>query len=329
MGVLDDILSKAKKDKKRIIYSESNEPRILKASRKAMDDGVIEQAILVGEKNSIEKACKDNDVSLKGYEIIEPQNDSDFNKLAQELYHLRKHKGMTEDEAVNLSKTSLIYANLLLRSGRGDGIVTGSVTTTGDVVKAAVTIVKPREGVKAVSSCFIMETPNCHYGNVYIFADAGVIPNPDPEQLSDIAIASYGLYNKLIGGDAVIAFLSFSTKGSAEHEHVDKVKKAYEIFKSKYPEIPADGELQGDAAIVPDVGKRKAPESKFAGKANILIFPDLDAANICYKLVERMGGAKALGPILQGLSKPVNDLSRGCSVSDIYGVTAITSLLAD
>lgn len=245
---------------------------------------------------------------------------------------LRKAKGMTAEEARQLltAEDNLYYAGMMVRNGDAAGQVAGAASTTGNVLKAAFQTVGPASGIKTVSSFFLMITQNPSFGEngIILFADCAVNPNPDPQALAEIAVATAANCKAFLDVDARVGMLSFSTKGSASHADVDKVTKAVEIAKGIKPDIQIDGELQADAALLPKVGEKKAPGSLVAGKANVLIFPDLDAGNIAYKLVERVAGAEAVGPIIQGLAKPVNDLSRGCSVEDIVNVTAITAVQA-
>ncbi|RKY77359.1 phosphate acetyltransferase, partial [candidate division KSB1 bacterium] len=242
-------------------------------------------------------------------------------------YKIRKHKGVSEQEAYDTVKDPLYFGAMMLRMGEADASLAGAVNSTGDVMRAAIRCVGLAENVTAVSSSFLMIVPG--RDQIISFADCAVIPDPDPEQLASIAIASAKTHKSLTGVDPVVAMLSFSTYGSANHPMVDKVKEATELVREKAPDILVDGEMQADAAIIEAIGKRKAPESKVAGKANVLVFPDLNAGNIGYKLVQRLAGAEAVGPVIQGLAKPANDLSRGCSIDDIVNVAAICCLLAD
>lgn len=241
---------------------------------------------------------------------------------------MRKHKGMTPEKAAQTVRNPLYYGNMMLMQGKADGLLAGTDNTTGNVLRAALQTVKTKPGIKTVSGAFVMLLPNQTYGDngVFIFGDCAVNPNPDSQQLADITISCAETKRNLIGGEANVAMLSFSTKGSAKHENVDKVTEALALVKEKQPALSVDGELQLDAAIEPSVAAKKAPDSTVAGHANVLVFPDLQAGNIGYKLVQRFAGATAIGPILQGMAKPVNDLSRGCSVQDVVDMIAITAL---
>jgi phosphate acetyltransferase len=265
---------------------------------------------------------------MGGVNIVDHINDKRFEPFADEFVEIRKAKGMTKDQAVEAMKNPLFFGAMLVRKGEVDGMVAGSINTTGDVIRSGLQVVGLAEGVGIVSGCFIMVTTANKYMDekIVIFADSAVVPNPDAEQLADIAIVSAKTYKSLIGVEPKVAMLSFSTKGSADHPLLDKVLKATEIAKEKAPDLPLDGELQGDAALVPEIAKKKAPGSPVVGDANVLVFPDLNAGNIAYKLVQRLGGADAFGPVVQGFSKPINDLSRGCSAEDIVIMGAVTAL---
>jgi phosphate acetyltransferase len=265
-------------------------------------------------------------------ELLDPATSPKLEQYVADLVELRKSKGMTPDEARKLltAPDYLYYAGMMVRNGDAGGEVAGATGTTGNVLKAAFQTVGPAKGIKTVSSFFLMITPNPNFGEngIVLFADCAVNPNPDAQALAEIAVATAGNCKAFLDVEARVALLSFSTKGSASHADVEKVVKALEIARQLKPDLQIDGELQADAALIPKVGDKKAPGSKVAGKANVIIFPTLDAGNIGYKLVERVAGAEALGPIIQGLAKPVNDLSRGCSVDDIVNVTAITAVQA-
>ena len=324
-NLLDQIRQKAKKLQKTIVLAEGEEPRVITAAAKAQKDGIA-KIVLLGDKKVIAKKCPDADLS--GIKIINI-NDVDTEPYAQLLYELRKEKGLDIDSARKLAKNPLYFGVLMVKRGEADGMVAGSINATGDVLRPALQIIKTAPGIKTVSSCFIMVLDNnSKYGEngVMVFGDCAVNPNPNSQQLADIAMASADTAAAIAGISPKVALLSYSTKGSAKGELVDKVTEALAIVKSARPELNIDGELQADAALVATVGELKAPGSSVAGKANVLIFPDLQAGNIGYKLVQRLAGAEAIGPICQGFNKPVNDLSRGCSSDDVVNVVAMTAL---
>ncbi len=323
--LLSDIREKAKKLKKTIILAEGEEPRIITAAAKVQHEGIA-NIVLLGDPVIIKQKCPD--AKLDGVKVIDIKN-VDLEPYAQLLYELRKAKGMDIDSARKLAANPLYLGVLMVKRGEADGMVAGSINATGDVLRPALQIIKTAPGIKTVSSCFIMVLDkNSKYGEngVMVFGDCAVNPNPDANQLADIAVASANSAVAIAGIDPKIALLSFSTKGSAKGELVDKVTAALDIVKASHPELHIDGELQADAALVPTVADLKAPGSTVAGKANVLIFPDLQAGNIGYKLVQRLAGAEAIGPICQGFNKPVNDLSRGCSSEDVVNVVAMTAL---
>ena len=327
MNFIEELKEKARQQKKRIVLPESMEERTLRAADTILEEG-FEEIILLGDNDKI-KAEADH-LKLKNIHkasIINPSNHPNKEKYRDLLYDLRKSKGLTLEDADKLVLDPLYLSVLMIKSGDADGEVAGADNPTGDVLRPAFQIVKTLPGISVVSGAFIMVLKDKEYGEdgIIIFADAAVHPDPDANQLADIAIASAMTAKTIVGIDPRVAMLSFSTKGSAKHPFVDKVVEATKIAKEKRPDLNIDGELQVDAAIVPTIGSKKAPGSKIAGVANVLVFPDLQSGNIGYKLVQRLAGAEAIGPILQGMAAPINDLSRGCSVSDIVNLVAITA----
>lgn len=325
--LLQSVRQKAKKLQKTIVLAEGEEPRIITAAAKIVAENIA-KLVLIGNPDVI--AQKAPGADLTGIKIVDP-NAIDVKPYAELLYELRKAKGMDPDTAAKLAHDPLYLGVLMVKRGEADGMVAGSVNATGDVLRPALQIIKTAAGIKTVSSCFIMALDqNSKYGErgIMVFGDCAVNPNPDAQQLADIAIASADSAAAIAGISPKVALLSFSTKGSAKGELVDKVTTALGIVKAARPDIAIDGELQADAALVPVVADLKAPGSTVAGKANVLIFPDLQAGNIGYKLVQRLAGAEAIGPICQGFNRPVNDLSRGCSSEDVVNVVAMTALQA-
>lgn len=327
MSVVEQIKAKAKAKGRRVVLPEGTEPRVILATKKIIEQGIC-KVTLLGDEKKIEQLAKENSVSLTGVEVINPPNGKHFADYVKELVEIRKGK-MTEDEARKVMATSLYYGAMLVRHDLADASVAGSVNTTGDVLRAAIHCVGLKPGITTVSSSFIMTVPKFRNveNKVFMFGDCAVVPNPTAEQLASIAVSTAETMRNLVGEEPRVAMLSFSTKGSAKHADVDKVLAALEILKRDYPTLKVDGEFQLDAAIIPEVAKSKAPGSTIGGEANCLIFPDLDAGNIGYKLTQRLAGATATGPIIQGLDKPANDLSRGCSVDDIVDVSAIATLM--
>ena len=329
MSVLDSIKEKAKADVKHILLPEGSEERTVQAAR-IITDEKIAKVTLLGDEEEIKKVAEKFNVCLCGIGIINPLTDPDFEHYANGFYELRKAKGMTPEKARETIKNTLFYACMMIKEGKADGMVSGAINTTGNTLRPGLQIIKMAKGINTISSCFIMEIPNKEYGDngLMLFGDCAININPNPDELASIAIATANTAKTLLGMDPKVAMLSFSTKGSAKHENVDKVTAALAKVKELAPDLDVDGELQADAAMVPKVAALKAPGSKVAGHANVLIFPDLQAGNIGYKLVQRLAGAEAVGPVSQGFAKPINDLSRGCSIADIVSVVAITAVQA-
>lgn len=322
---IDTLIDRAKADKKTIVLPEGNDERILEAAQEALAQGIA-NIIILGDADEI--AAKGYD--LEGATIIDPATSDKQEEFAELLYELRKAKGMTPEEAKELVKDPIHFAVLMVKSGLCDGLVGGACHATIKILSPSLKIIKTAPGEPMVSSFFIMDVPGSEFGEngLFLFADCALEIQPTSEKLAHIANQTDKSFKRLIGDDPRIALLSHSSHGSAVNDDSTKVVKAVEYIRENYPDIVADGELQLDAAIVPELGASKAPNSPVAGKANVLIFPDLDAANIGYKLVQRLGGAKAYGPVLQGLAAPVNDLSRGCTAEDVVGVIAITCVQA-
>jgi phosphate acetyltransferase len=327
MTLLENFKAKAKANPKRIVLPEGEEPRTVKAAVQIVNEELA-HVVLVGNQEKIRAVAKEQGVDISRVPSIDPITSPKFEEYAQEYYEIRKSKGVTIEQARKFMTDTVFYGTMMVHKGEMDGLVSGALHTTGDTIRPALQIIKTKPMINIVSSSFVMIVPDCEYGDkgMFIFADCAVMPNPTDSELSQIAIASAETAKVLCGMEPRVAMLSFSTYGSAQHELVDKVKRATALAKQMAPELKIDGEMQADAAIIPRVGKSKAPNSPIAGQANVLIFPDLQSANIAYKLVERLAKAQAVGPVLQGIAKPINDLSRGCSVDDIVHLVAITSL---
>lgn len=329
MSLMDQIRAKAKADKKHILLPEGTEDRTVQAAALIAQQGIAEVTLL-GNPEQINAVAARYGVDLTGVNILDHLASEDLPRYTEMFYELRKEKGVTPEKAAATMKSSLFYAAMMIKDHKADGMVAGAVCTTGDTLRPGLQIIKMAPGINVVSSCFIMEVPNKAYGSdgVLVFADCAVNINPTAQQLAAIAISTADSAKSLCGIDPRIAMLSFSTKGSAKHEFVDKVTEATALVHELKPELNVDGELQADAALVEKVGQLKSPGSPVAGKANVLVFPDIQAGNIGYKLVQRLAGAEAIGPICQGFRYPINDLSRGCSVEDIVSVVAITAVQA-
>lgn len=327
MNFLEQISERAKSNIQTIVLPEANDIRTIKAAALVQEKGIA-NIVLVGNEAKIKELAAGLDISKA--KIVDPETSEHFEEYANALYEMRKAKGMTPEKAKETMKNELYWGVMMVKLGHADGMVSGACHSTADTVRPALQILKTKPGIKMSSGFFVMIVPNCEYGQegAFIYADCGVVENPDAEGLADIAVESANSFKQLIGAEPKVAMLSYSTYGSAKSELTDKVVAATKIAKEKAPNLVLDGELQADAALVPSVGKSKAPGSPVAGQANVLIFPDLNCGNIAYKLTQRLAKAEAYGPILQGLAKPVNDLSRGCSAEDIVGVVAITAVQA-
>jgi len=326
MELIQKFYEKAQKKGTTIVLPEALDERVVQAA-KDITEKSIAKVILLGNVGKIEESASKFNFDTKTVTVIDPEKSEKLKEYAEEYYELRKHKGMTVEKAEETLKDPLYFGSMLVRKNVAQGLVAGSASPTANVMRATLQIIKTAPGIKSVSSFFIMVIPDCQYGEegVFLFADCAVIPDPTPEQLTDMAISSAKAGKLLLDWEPKVAMLSFSTCGSAKHELVDKVKEALKLIKERDPGLNVDGEMQADAALVPSVGNKKAPESPVAGKANILIFPDLNAANIGYKLTQRLAKADAIGPILQGLAKPCSDLSRGCTYKEIVDTVAIVA----
>ncbi len=326
MNFIETMKTKAKKYQKKIVLPETMDERVLKAAEIAIKENLAD-IILIGKKDTI---IKDREL-LQEATIIDPETSSLTDLYIEKLVELRKEKGMTKEEARKLLlEDYMYYACMLVFDHKADGVVSGACHSSANTLRPALQIIKTAPNTKLVSAFFLMIVPNCEYGEngVFVFADCGLVQNPTTEQLADIAESSAKSFEQLVGSTPYVALLSHSTKGSAHHADVDKVIEATRLAQEHYPQYKIDGELQLDAAIIPEIASSKAPNSEIAGKANVLIFPDLDSGNIGYKLVQRLAKAEAYGPLTQGINAPINDLSRGCSVEDIVGVIAITAVQA-
>ncbi len=328
MSFIDTIKERAKKDKKTIVLPETMDRRVMEATEKILNENIAD-IILIGTVEEISRSSQGFDISRAT--IINPYTSNLTEELINELVELRKSKGLTYDDAKKLLlEDYMYYACMLVKTKRADGVVSGACHSTANTLRPALQIIKTKPGTLLVSAFFLMVVPDCNYGEngTFIFADSGLEQNPTSERLAAIAASSAETFKLLVEKEPKVAMLSHSTMGSASHADVDKVVEAVKIAKANYPQYKIDGELQLDAAIVPEVAASKAPNSEIAGQANVLVFPDLDAGNIGYKLVQRLAKAEAYGPVCQGIAAPVNDLSRGCSADDIVGVVAITAVQA-
>ena len=329
MTFIENIKEKAKKDIKTIILPEAEDIRVLRATEQIIKEGFA-KVILIGDTTQIKEDANKNNLNISDIEIINPKTSAKFEEYANSLYELRKAKGMTLEQAKELLLEPIYFGMMMVKNNDADGLVSGACHSTANTLRPALQILKTAPGTKLVSAFFVMVVPNCEYGEngVFVFGDSGLVENPSAEELAEIAKSSSKSFETLVGKPSKVAMLSYSTYGSARSELTEKVINATKLLKEQMPNLVCDGELQLDAAIIPEVASSKAPNSPVAGKANTLIFPDLNAGNIGYKLVQRLAKAEAYGPLCQGVAKPVNDLSRGCSAKDVAGVVAITAVQA-
>ena len=329
MSFIDQIKQRAKKEIKTIVLPEATDVRILEAAQIVKNEGYA-KVILVGQEEQVRQIAKEKGIDIGNTQIIDPEKSDKINEYANTLYELRKNKGMTEEQAKQLVLDPVYYGMIMVKLGEADGLVSGAAHSTSDTLRPALQILRTAPGTKLVSAFFIMVVPNCEHGanGTFVFGDCGLNEEPNAEALSEIAISSSKSFEQLVGEEAKVAMLSYSTYGSAHSASTEKVIEATKLVKEKVPNLLVDGEMQLDAAIIPEVAESKAKGSPVGGKANVLVFPDLGAGNIGYKLVQRLAKAEAYGPLCQGIAKPVNDLSRGCSSQDVAGVIAITAVQA-
>ena len=329
MTFIDEVKQRAKENIKTIILTESEDVRVLEAAEKVKKEEYA-NIILIGNEADANKLAKENNIDIEGITIIDPEKSEKFEEYTNAFYELRKAKGMTIEKARETLKDNMYFGTMMVKQGDADGLVSGACHSTANTLRPALQILKTAPGTKLVSAFFLMVVPNCEFGEngIFVFGDCGLVENPTADDLSEIAISSSKSFEQLTGKQSKVAMLSYSTYGSAHSELTEKVVEATKLLKEKAPELKCDGELQLDAAIVPEIAKSKAPNGTLNGEANTLIFPDLNAGNIGYKLVQRLAKAEAYGPLCQGIAKPVNDLSRGCNSDDIAGVVAITAVQA-
>ena len=329
MSFIEEIKQRAKKQIKTIVLPEATDIRILKAAETVKQEGYA-KTILIGDEEQVRKIAKQNTIDIEGIKIIDPLKSERTQEYAQKLFELRKAKGLTEEQAQKLVLDPVYFGMMMVKNEDADGLVSGACHSTSDTLRPALQILKTAPNTKLVSAFFVIVVPNCEYGSngTFIFADSGLNEEPNSDALSEIAISSSKSFEQLVGEKAKVAMLSYSTYGSAHSASTEKVIEATKLVREKAPEILVDGELQLDAAIIPEVAEFKAKGSPLKGEANVLVFPDLGAGNIGYKLAQRLAKAEAYGPLCQGIAKPVNDLSRGCSASDVAGVIAITAVQA-
>ncbi len=328
MSFINSIKERARQSRKTIVLPESLERRTLEATAQIIKEDIAD-VILIGNKEEIDKVAEGLEISKAIF--VDPKSFDKMDAYIDLLVELRQKKGMTSEKAEEILKADPLYLGVMMvKDGMADGMVAGAINSTANVLRPSLQILKTAPGTKLVSSFFVMVVPNCEYGanGTFVFSDCGLVQNPNAEELASIALSSAKSFENLVAEEAVVGMLSHSTKGSAKHPDVDKVLEATRLAKEQNPDVKLDGEFQLDAAIVPSVGASKAPESEVAGKVNVLVFPDLDAGNIGYKLTQRLAKAEAYGPVTQGIAKPVNDLSRGCTAEDIVGVVAITAVQA-
>lgn len=329
MSFIDELKNRAKQNVKNIILTESEDKRVLKAAQMVKEEGFA-NIILIGNEEEANKLAKENNIDITDITIINPKTSEKFEEYVNAFYELRKSKGMTIEKARELLKDNMYFGTMMVKQGDADGLVSGACHSTANTLRPALQILKTAPGTKLVSAFFLMVVPDCKYGEngIFVFGDSGLVENPTPDELSEIAISSSKSFKQLTCKEPKVAMLSYSTYGSAHSDLTEKVIEGTKLLKEKMPDLICDGELQLDAAIIPEISASKAPGSPLKGEANTLIFPNLDAGNIGYKLVQRLAKAEAYGPLCQGIAKPVNDLSRGCSSDDIVGVVAITAVQA-
>ena len=329
MNFIEEIKNRARNELKTIILPETEDVRVLKAAEKVTKEGFA-KIILVGNEKATQKLADENGINIDGIKIVNPAKSKKYEEYVNKFFELRQKKGVSIEKARETMLNNVYFGMMMVKEGDADGLVSGAAHSTADTLRPALQILKTAEGTKLVSAFFLMVVPDCEFGEngTFVFGDCGLNQNPTSDELSEIAISSAKSFEQLVGKESKVAMLSYSTYGSAKSDLVDKVQEATRILKEKAPNLKADGEMQLDAAIVKEIGEKKAPGSEVAGHANTLIFPDLNSGNIGYKLVQRLAKAEAYGPLCQGIAKPVNDLSRGCSSEDIVGVVAITAVQA-